>query len=272
MLIVATNCLHKAEDIKTQAEVNHAGYVETYSAPCDVVENSDIIFCCVSDVVAVKDIVYGNCGLMHNRETLDGKGYVEMTSIDSETSLDICNFITKSGGRYLEAQLQGSKQEAHDANLIVLGAGDEGLFNQCQSCFKAIGRTVFYLGDVGFATKMNLVLQVIKGVALAGLAEAFALADRSGIAPKDVLEVFSLTAISNPFLKRKAELIVSTDFQNVEQPLMHMQKDTKLALQLADSLRQPLLMTAAANEIYKHTRRFGCDSHDAASVYMRARH
>ncbi|KAK9752773.1 NAD binding domain of 6-phosphogluconate dehydrogenase [Popillia japonica] len=225
----------EAEDIKTQAEVNHAGYVETYSAPCDVVENSDIIFCCVSDVVAVKDIVYGNCGLMHNRETLDGKGYVEMTSIDSETSLDICNFITKSGGRYLEAQLQGSKQEAHDANLIVLGAGDEGLFNQC-------------------------------------LAEAFALADRSGIAPKDVLEVFSLTAISNPFLKRKAELIVSTDFQNVEQPLMHMQKDTKLALQLADSLRQPLLMTAAANEIYKHTRRFGCDSHDAASVYMRARH
>lgn len=209
---------------------------------------------------------------MHNRETLDGKGYVEMTSIDSETSLDICNFVTKNGGRYLEAQLQGSKPEANDADLIVLGAGDEELFDQCQSCFKAIGRTVFYLGNVGFATKMNLVIQVIKGVALAGLAEAFALADRSGIAPKDVLEVFSLTAIANPFLKRKAELIVSTNFQDVEQPLMHMQKDMKLALQLADSLRQPLLMTAAANEIYKHTRRFGCDSHDAASVYMRARH
>ncbi|XP_022913359.1 cytokine-like nuclear factor N-PAC [Onthophagus taurus] len=262
----------KAEEIKAQSEVNHAGLVEVYPAPCDVVENSDIIFCCVSDPAAAMHVVYGNCGILHNRISLEGKGYVEMTTIDSETSMDICNMITDIGGRYLEAQLQGSKLEASEGNLIVLGAGDKSLFDDCNSCFKAISHTAYYLSGVGFATKMNLVIQVIKSVALAGLAEAFALADRSGVTPKDVLEVLTLTNISNPYLQRKAKMIVETDFQTVEHPLQHMQKDTKLALQLADTLKQPLPMTAMANEIYKHTRRFGCDSHDASSVYMRTRH
>lgn len=36
---------------------------------------------------------------------IDGKGYVEMTSIDSETSQDIATSIIQKGGRYLEAQV-----------------------------------------------------------------------------------------------------------------------------------------------------------------------
>jgi len=118
---------------------------------------------------------------------------------------------------------------------------------------------------------MNLVLQLMKGVALVGVAEGFALADRSGLSVKDVLEIFSLTSMFSPFLKTKADLIISMDFKDVEQPIQHMQKDLRLALQLADTLKQPLLMASTANEMYKHARRLGHDSHDAASVYMRAR-
>lgn len=36
---------------------------------------------------------------------IDGKGYVEMTSIDAETSQDIATSIIQKGGRYLEAQV-----------------------------------------------------------------------------------------------------------------------------------------------------------------------
>lgn len=209
---------------------------------------------------------------MRDVESLDGKGYVEMTTIDPETSLDICNLITGKGGRYLEAQIQGSKTEANDGNLIVLVAGDRTLFYDCNTCFKAIAKAVLYLGEVGFGCKMNLVLQVMKGVALAGIAEGFALADRSGISCQDVLEVLSMTGLNCPYLKNKADFIITTDFQNVEHPLQHMQKDMRLAIQLADTLTQPLILTSTANEVYKHVRRLGYDTHDASAVYMRTRH
>lgn len=71
----------------------------------------------------------------------------------------------------MEAQIQGSKKEADEGNLIILGAGDIDLFNECLSCFKAMGKIAFHLGAVGYAAKMNLILQAMHGVALAGLAE-----------------------------------------------------------------------------------------------------
>lgn len=78
---------------------------EVMQTPCDVVDNVDITFSCVSDPAVAKQMVYGNCGVLSSSSMIDGKGYVEMTSIDSETSLDIAGGITSKGGRYLEAQV-----------------------------------------------------------------------------------------------------------------------------------------------------------------------
>lgn len=217
-------------------------------------------------------MVEGNCGLLHDIDSLDGKGYVEMSTIDPETSMDISAMITKKGGRYLEAQMQGSKKEAIEANLVILGAGDKSLFHDCDTCFKAIAKAVYYLGDVGFACKMNLALQVMKGIALAGIAEGFALADRSGISPEDVMEIFTLTGLNCSYLIDKATTIINTEFKNVHQSVQNMQKDLKLAIQLADSLMQPLILASTANEVYKHVRRLGYESHDASAVYMRSRY
>ena len=104
-----------------------------------------------------------------------------MTGVDSDTSQDIAEAISLKGGRYLEAQMQGSKTQAQDGTLVILVAGDRSLFDDCQSCFQvakknihyskfenknvnynkqAMGKNSFYLGEVGNASKMNLVLQV----------------------------------------------------------------------------------------------------------------
>lgn len=124
-------------------------------------------------------MVFGNCGVLC--EIGPSKGYVEMTNIDAETSNDISDvsyftrdfvapvlnsimgqcisifinifllylslqaIITK-GGRYLEAQVQGSKLQAEDGTLVVLAAGDRTLFDECQSCFEAMGKNSFFLG------------------------------------------------------------------------------------------------------------------------------
>lgn len=48
-------------------------------------------------------MVFGNCGVMS--ANLAGKGYVEMTGVDPETSNDINEAIISKGGRYLEAQV-----------------------------------------------------------------------------------------------------------------------------------------------------------------------
>lgn len=63
--------------------------------------------------------------------------------------------------------------------------------------------TNYLLGDVGAATKMNLILHSIKAVALAGLAEGMALADRACISQRSVLEILELTSLKCPLLIEK---------------------------------------------------------------------
>lgn len=54
--------------------------------------------------------------------------------------------INSRGGRYLEAQVQGSKKQTEEGTLVILAAGDRSLFDDCQSCFQAMGKNSFYLG------------------------------------------------------------------------------------------------------------------------------
>ncbi|CAK9825934.1 Cytokine-like nuclear factor N-PAC [Anthophora retusa] len=213
-------------------------------------------------------MVFGNCGVL--TEISPEKGYVEMTGIDAETSQDIAEAITAKGGRYLEAQVQGSKTQAQEGTLVILAAGDRTLFDECQSCFEAMGKNSFYLGEVGNASKMNLVLQLMAGVTLAGLAESMALADRAGLQQKDVLEVLELTSLACPAILDKGRAIIEGGFPT-QLPLQHMQKDLRLSLGMSDQLEQPLPLAAAANEVYKHAKRLGYGEHDASAVYIRAR-
>jgi 3-hydroxyisobutyrate dehydrogenase len=236
--------------------------------PGDVIAESDITFSCVADPQAAKDMVFGNCGVLSEVSTT--KGYVEMTGIDADTSQDIAEAISLKGGRYLEAQVQGSKEQSSEGSLVILVAGDKSLFDDCQSCFQAMGKNSFYLGEVGNASKMNLVLQLMSGVALAGLAEGMALADRAGLQQKDILEVLGLTGLACPMMVEKGKAIIEGGFPTCH-PLQHMQKDLKLSLNMGDQLDQPLPLTASANEVFKHAKRLGYGDHDTSAVYIRAR-
>ncbi|GAB6031753.1 hypothetical protein CHUAL_010166 [Chamberlinius hualienensis] len=236
--------------------------------PADVVAACDITFSCVADPQAAKDMVFGNCGVL--QEVRSGKGYIEMTSIDAETSQDIAEAVMARGGRYLEAQVQGSKQQAEEGTLIVLAAGDKTLFDDSQTCFQAMGKSSFYLGEVGNACKMNLVVNVMMGATLAGLAEAMALAERAGLQQKDVLEVLDLSSMASNLAIEKGRAIIEGAYSTCF-PLQHMQKDLRLALELGDQLEQPLPLTATTNEMFKHAKRLGYGDHDASAIYIRSR-
>ncbi|CAD6997338.1 putative oxidoreductase GLYR1 homolog isoform X1 [Ceratitis capitata] len=238
--------------------------------PMDVVEASDVIFCCVSDPKASKDLVFGNCGVLGVKE-MNGKAYVEMSTIDPETSQDIAEGIQSAGGRYLEVQIHGTRQEAEDGMLIILAGGDRSVFEDCHSCFKTIAKNTFFLGaEVGNACKVNLILQTIVGVSLVGLAEALALADRFSISLKDIIDIFELTSMKSQLLLAKGKEMAKGDF-NPQQPLSHMQKDLRLVLSMAENLDQSMPVTAITNEVFKHTKRLGYSEHDSSAVFVRSR-
>lgn len=92
-----------------------------------------------------------------------GKGYVDMSTVDETTSQQIADIITSKGGRFLEAPVSGSKKPAIDGQLIILAAGDEGLFKDSAVAFDIMAKRSLYLGEVGAAARMKLVVNMVMG-------------------------------------------------------------------------------------------------------------
>ena len=51
------------------------------------------------------------------------------------------------GGAFLEAPVCGSRVPALEGQLLILASGDRKLFDDCYSCFEAMGKKSFYLGS-----------------------------------------------------------------------------------------------------------------------------
>lgn len=207
------------------------------SSPKEVFEQANITFVCVSDADAVKEtICNGVRGVLAAETSHIEKGLVMLSSIDCETSLDISSAIALKGPvRYLEAQLQGSRNQAIEGSLIVIASGDQSLYDDCKSCFNSIAHKTYYLGeDNEAAIKMNLVLQTVAGVQLAALSEAFALADNFDLQLNDILEIIGISNLNSNFISEKGETIIKEKFRDVSMKVDTMQKDLKMAIDFGD--------------------------------------
>lgn len=45
--------------------------------------------------------------------------------------------------------MAGSQQLSNDGMLVILAAGDRTVYEDCSSCFQAMGKTSFFLGMSG---------------------------------------------------------------------------------------------------------------------------
>lgn len=253
-------------------------FVNAYGSQCtsalspkDVCEAAQITFVCVSDSEAVKLIVCdGDNGVSAADNLSPDKGLVMLSSIDCETSQYVSEAISIKGPtRYLEAMLQGSRNQANDGSLIVIASGDQSLYDDCRSCFTAISKDQHYLGEeLGAALKMNLVLQTFAGVQLAAVAEAFALADSFKLQLGDILEIISISNLNSDYIMEKGNVIINEDFCNPSMKINTMQKDLKMAIEFGDASEQPLPLATTSNEIFKSAKRLSMGQDDVASIYV----
>ncbi|XP_066255281.1 cytokine-like nuclear factor N-PAC [Euwallacea similis] len=257
------------EDLQQYADKQQT-FFKVCNTPRQVIRNANITFSCLSDPDQAKAII-NQLGIADkNDDLLRGKGYVEMTSIDPETSKDFHELISKKEGLYLEAMLQGCKPEAINGEIIVLAAGLQSLFVDCQSCFKAIGKASFLLGKIGSATKIHMIFQMMRGIFLASLVEGFVMADRSSIKLDAFNNIFKMTHMSSEYLRSKSDAIVNKKFlssQDTEEPIEQLQRDIAQGLQMSNHFKQPMPLASNTNDIFKHARRLGCDGQDSACIY-----
>ncbi|KAF3778294.1 Glyoxylate/succinic semialdehyde reductase 1 [Nymphaea thermarum] len=209
-------------------------------------------------------VVFDKHGVLE--EICQGKGYIDMSTVDGNTSSNISEAITKKGGLFLEAPVSGSKKPAEDGQLIILAAGEKALYDEIFPAFEVMGKRSFFLGQVGNGAKMKLVVNMIMGSMMSAFSEGLVLADRSGLDQQTLLDVLDLGGMANPMFKFKGPAMIQRSFTPAF-PLKHQQKDMRLAVALGDEHAVSMPVAAAANEVFKRARSMGLGDNDFSAVY-----
>ncbi|MEJ2469546.1 MAG: NAD(P)-dependent oxidoreductase [Desulfuromonadales bacterium] len=233
-------------------------------SPQEVTAHCDLTFAMLADPEAARSVCFGAEGVLAGIG--DQRGYIDMSTVDDTTSRQINEAVTKAGGRFLEAPVSGTKQPAIDGTLIILAAGDPTLYDEARPAFDKMGKMAPYLGDVGQAARMKLIVNMIMGGMMAAFCEGVALSQKSGLDGNQLLEILAAGALGNRMFQGKGPMLLQRNFP-ASFPLKHMQKDLRLAIGLGDRLGQPLASAATANETFIRARASGDADSDFAAVF-----
>mmetsp|Transcript_23632 Transcript_23632/g.67783 ORF Transcript_23632/g.67783 Transcript_23632/m.67783 type:complete len:290 (+) Transcript_23632:67-936(+) len=229
-----------------------------------LVESCDIVFACTSDPASARAVVFGENGVLAGISP--GKKFVDMSTVDEETALEIGKAVRAKGGLFLEAPVSGSKGPALSGQLVILAAGDQALKDEAQPCFDVMGKRTFFLGDVGAGARMKLVINMVMGINMVALSEGLAVGQKAGLSGADIMEVIKEGAIASPMYGLKGPKMLAGEY-DTNFPLKHQQKDVRLAVDLGDKVGQPMPLAAAANEAFKAGMAMGKGDSDFSAVF-----
>ncbi|KAL5574370.1 hypothetical protein UlMin_023967 [Ulmus minor] len=232
--------------------------------PAAVVKKCKYTIAMLSDPSAALSVVFDKDGVLE--QISSGKGYIDMSTVDADTSSKISEAISAKGAYFLEAPVSGSKKPAEDGQLVILAAGEKSLYDEAIPAFDVMGKKSFYLGEVGNGAKMKLVVNMIMGSMMNAFSEGLVLAGRSGLDPHVLLDVLDLGAIANPMFKLKGPTMIKNSYSPAF-PLKHQQKDMRLALALGDENAVSMPVAAASNEAFKKARSVGLGDLDFSAVH-----
>ncbi|GFU93005.1 putative oxidoreductase GLYR1 [Trichonephila clavipes] len=239
--------------------------------PADVVWRCDIIFCCVSGQEAVGSILPGNDGILNGleRSVPGSKGYIDLTSMNPVIVQKINELIASKGGKYLEAPISDSMSNIEEGSLLILVTGHRRLLDDCMSCFYAIAKRICFMNcEVGSASKMNIVLSMLKGSTYATLAESMALLEIGKILHSNFKNILPLSQMSAPYVIQKCEAMMQNN-TTIDTLVKYQQKDLELGIQLSNSYKQPCPMMSAALGIYQTCTQRGYSMEDVSALYLK---
>jgi len=205
--------------------------------PADTTRDVDLVMYMLSNDQAVEEVVFGAKGIL--AVISEGRIAVDMSTVLPATSLREEEGYAKRGVDFLDAPVFGSKQEAADAKLWILAAGNRAIFEKVKPVLQHLGQTVHYFGKNGNAAAMKLVGNLIVALEMEALAEGLVLAQKAVLDLNTVMEVVKVADFRSPLLVSNGQNILKRDF-STSFALMLMLKDAGLIEKFAKSLESPI--------------------------------
>lgn len=217
-------------------------------SPRQVAESSALIITVVRDADAVKQVAFGNEGIL--RGCHEGLTVADMSTINPIESKQISQRFKGSGISMLDIPVMGGPNVAISGGLVMMASGDRAAFDRFRQVFETIAGKAFYLGEeAGTAHSVKLAMNLQIAMLALALSEGITLARGADIDPGMFLRILNSTYFKTGMSENKAFKMIRDEFSPTF-TLENLKKDLHTINQTSDALGISLPMALRAEEIY----------------------
>ncbi len=215
-------------------------------SPAEVAQVADIVQIFVRNGEDLVEVV----GKMKD-EITSRHVIINHATVDPEATRAAAAIVDEVQGSFLDVPFTGSKVAAEKGALVYYAGGDSSVLDRVRPVLEISAREILYLGDIGDATILKIVTNMITASTVEVLAEALALTRANGIDPEKLGEALGQNACGSPLTAMKLATLIAGDYEP-HFSLDNMFKDAQFALDLAKTqgLDLPALSTTA-NVMFK---------------------
>ena len=229
----------------------------------EVARHADIVFTMVADAPDVSEVALGPDGLAAGGRA--GLIVVDMSTINPNAAREIGRALAAKEIEFLDAPVSGGEVGAINASLTIMVGGKPEVFAAVRPLFDKMGKSVTLIGDVGAGQVAKACNQILTGVGVLAVAEAFNFAAHNGVDVAKVREALLGGFAYSRILENHGQRMLDRNFKPGFKAWMH-QKDLRIVMEEAHRLGLMLPSAAATAQAFNAIVGSGMGEEDSVAA------
>ncbi len=220
---------------------------KVHDSPAELAKHVEIVFTMVADAPDVEAVTLGENGIAAGAGS--GLIVVDMSTINPNAAREIAVGLAAKGIEFIDAPVSGGETGAINAALTIMAGGKPEVFEKVRPLFEKMGKSVTLIGDSGAGQVAKACNQILTGVGVAAVAEAFNFAAQSGVDAGKVREALLGGFAYSRVLENHGQRMLDRNFKPGFKAWMH-QKDLRIVMEEAHRLGLMLPAAAATAQLF----------------------
>ena len=237
----------------------------------DLIQQSDIVICLLTNEQALDDVYFSANGLLS--APAPGKLIIEMSTVSPDKQAVMAEKASKVGVKYLECPVGGSIGPAKEGKLIGFVGGSAEDLEIARPLLEQMCKRVEHVGNHGAGSMMKLAINLPLMVYWHTFAEALSLIQPLGLDPKRVVDIFSETSGGPNLLKTRgafiAQSLIDGKSDTVNVTINTVIKDLNAMKTHAQTLNRKLPLSELAMANFEASSKSGLGDADVAEHLVR---
>ncbi|APF36108.1 3-hydroxyisobutyrate dehydrogenase [Chelatococcus daeguensis] len=120
--------------------------------------------------------------------------FIDSSTIDVESARRVHAMAHEAGMDAIDAPVSGGVGGAKAATLTFMAGGTDGAFARARPILEAMGKRIVHCGPAGNGQAAKICNNMILGISMIGVCEAFALAEKLGLSHQALFDVASTSS------------------------------------------------------------------------------